>query len=129
MKHNYRWLDRRAAKPGPYLTLCLSEAELRHASRKLTDEKLPYPTSGAMCSTFVNRKTNELCAIVSLSKVAQENRNAIEMAGLLVHEAVHVWQAYAEHMGEERPGEEQEAYAIQSISQSLMAEYARRING
>jgi hypothetical protein len=129
MKHKYKWLDRRAAKPGPYLTLCLSEAELRHASRKLTDEKLPYPMSGAMCSTFVNRKTNELCAIVSLSESAQKNRNAIEMAGLLVHEAVHVWQAYAEHMGEERPGEEQEAYAIQSISQSLMAEYARRING
>lgn len=127
-KQSFKWLGRRTAKPGPYLTLCLSEEELRAASKGLTDEVLPFPMSGALCSTFTKKQTNELCAIVSLSVVAQTNRNAIEMAGLLIHEAVHVWQAYAEHMGEVRPGDEQEAYAIQGISQELLAEYARRIS-
>lgn len=127
-KPQYQWLDRRAAKPGPYLTLVLSEEELFHASRKMTKYKIDFPMTGALCSTFTNSKTNELCAIVSLSQAAQQNRNAIEMAGLLVHEAVHVWQAYAEHMGETNPGDEQEAYAIQSISMALLGEYARRIS-
>ena len=128
MKHKYKWLGREAAKPGPYLTLCLSEEELRHASRGLTKELLPYPRTGAMCSTFTKDGTNELCALVSLSEGHQQ-RDSIVVAGLLVHEAVHVWQAYAEHMGESRPGDEQEAYAIQQFSQQLMAEYARRLNG
>jgi hypothetical protein len=128
MKQKFQWLNREVAKPGPYLTLCLSEAELRQASKGLTDEKLPYPKTGAMCSTFTKTNTNELCAIVSLSESAQK-RDSIELAALLVHEAVHVWQAYAEHMGETNPADEQEAYAIQSVSMRLMAEYARRLHG
>lgn len=127
MNKKTNWLDRRVAKPGPYLALCLTEAELRYASRNLTDQKLPFPMTGAICSTFTNSKTNELCAIVSLSQRSQELGSAIEIAGLLVHEAVHVWQAYAEHMGEDNPGDEQEAYAVQGVAQELMAEYARRI--
>lgn len=128
MGRKTKWLDRRVSKPGPYLTLCLSEEELRAASRGLTDEALPFPMLGALCSTFCKKHTNELCAIVSVSERNQRIGNAIEMAGLLIHEAVHVWQAYAEHMGETNPGDEQEAYAIQGISQELLAEYARRIS-
>ncbi len=127
MNKKTNWLDRRVAMPGPYLALCLTEAELRYASRNLTDQKLPFPMTGAICYTFTNSKTNELCAIVSLSQRSQELGSAIEIAGLLVHEAVHVWQAYAEHMGEDNPGDEQEAYAVQGVAQELMAEYARRI--
>lgn len=127
-KQGFKWLVRRVAKPGPFLTLCLSKEEQRAASKRLIDEVLPFPMSGALCSTFTNKETNELCAIVSVSEEAQKNRTAIEMAGMLIHEAVHVWQAYAVHMGETNPGDEQEAYAVQSISQELLAEYARRIS-
>lgn len=93
----------------------------------MTKEHISFPTSGAVCTTLTHDKTDELCAIVSVSKASQESCNAIEMAGLLVHEAVHVWQEYAKWIGEHSPATEQEAYAVQGISQELMAEYARRL--
>lgn len=127
-KQPYRWLERRIAKPGPYLTLCLSEEELKHALRGMTKHYVAFPESGALCTTLDHAKTKEVCAVVSVSKHSQEFCNAIEMAGLLIHEAVHVWQEYAQRMGEKSPGDEQEAYAIQAISQELLAEYARRLD-
>lgn len=129
MKQKYKWLNRRVAKQGPYLTLCLNQDELSHALRGMTKEHIAFPTTGATCTTLTHDKTGELCAVVSVSKHSQENCNAIEMAGLLVHEAVHVWQRYAEDLGETRPGTEQEAYAVQGISQELLMEYARRLDG
>lgn len=56
-----------------------------------------------------------------------EGRNPIEVAGLLVHEAVHVWQEYASDIGESSPGAEQEAYAVQAVAQELMADFARQV--
>jgi hypothetical protein len=56
-----------------------------------------------------------------------EGRNPIEVAGLLVHEAVHVWQEYCHGIGEATPASEQEAYGIQAISQELMAEFDRQM--
>lgn len=58
-----------------------------------------------------------------------ENRDPVEVAGLLIHEAVHIWQEWCEYYGEVAPGREQEAYAVQAIAQELMAEFARRVNG
>jgi hypothetical protein len=124
----YRWLNRRVAKQGPYLTLCLTEEEQRHALRGLTKSNVKFPVTGALCTTMHNEKTDELCAVVSVSQHSQDMCNAIEMAGLLVHEAVHIWQQHSTDMGETNPGAEQEAYAIQAISQELLAEYARRIS-
>ena len=124
---SFRWLDRRVAKPGPYLTLVLSEKELDSAVKRLTTEKLHFPTSGSTCFTLENNK-GDLCAVIALSCNVQNHCSAIEIAGLLIHEAVHVWQAYAaDSINEKYPSSEQEAYAIQGISQELLAEYARRI--
>ena len=46
-----------------------------------------------------------------------------QIAGLLVHEGVHIWQATREHMGESQPSCEFEAYAIQGIAQELIEMY------
>jgi hypothetical protein len=40
---------------------------------------------------------------------------------------VHIWQRYKEYIGEDSPGIEIEAYAIENISKTLMEEYASRI--
>lgn len=125
MKH--RWLDRRIAAPGPYLTLVLSQEEfdaaLRHCRVPLGKPWLKTSHADATTHYLENPKGDLVC-IVALGP--HENRNAIEIAGLLVHEAVHVWQRYADRIGEVNPGSEQEAYGVQSIAQELMAEFARR---
>ena len=125
---DYRWLDRSLALPGPYLTLCLREQEYLHAMQHC---KIKHPppwvkTERANATAhFLVNDNNEATCIVCIR--GWEDRDPIEVAGLLVHEAVHIWQEHAASIGESAPGSEQEAYAIQSIAQQLMAEFARRM--
>lgn len=122
-----KWLDRRVAAPGPFLALVLSQAECDAAMKVCRLPVTPYlATQRADATThlLVNGK-GESVAIVALGDVS--GRSSIEIAGLLVHEAVHVWQEHCANIGERRSGVEQEAYGIQGIAQELMAEYARRM--
>lgn len=126
MKARTRWLDRRIAAPGPFLALCLSEQEYRDAMRNLQVEPgewIKNPHSHATAHTLEGPRG--LTVVVCLRE--WQGRNPVEVAGLLIHEAVHAWQHYADRIGEDRPGDEQEAYAIQSIAQELLAEFARRV--
>lgn len=120
------WLDRRIAHPGPHLTLCLSADEFHAAMRQLgaDDQAARWVFGGHALTHFVSDDLKQ-AAVVCIS--SYEGRNPVEVAGLLVHEAVHVWQRYARSIGEDTPGDEQEAYAVQSIAQELMAEFARRM--
>ena len=123
-----KWLDRRIAAPGPYLCLCLNEEEYL-AAMKHCKIKHPGPwlsTTQANATThYLTHDEYGLVCIVTMG--TWEGRDPVEVAGLLVHEAVHVWQEYAARIGETHPGTEQEAYAIQAVAQELMAEFARRI--
>lgn len=121
-----RWLDRRIACPGPYLALCLTEDQFKDACRRIKCAPPPFVSnewSGATAHYF--EASFGLTVVVCLK--GWEGRNPVEVAGLLVHEAVHVWQEYAARIGERNPGAEQEAYAIQAISQELMADFARQV--
>lgn len=121
-----KWLDRRIAAPGPFLTLCLDITSFKRACKHLGVEPPRFVMndwSQATAHTFRNDKG--LAVIVCLT--SWYNANPIEVAGLLVHEAVHIWQEYAENIGEHHPGKEQEAYAIQAISQELMQSFSDQV--
>lgn len=107
--------------------LCLSAAEFASALKHLRiGDKLDWAKnahSHATAHSFEGPRG--LTVVVCLR--GWQGRDPIEVAGLLVHEAVHIWQQYAERIGEHSPGDEQEAYAIQAIAQELLAEFARRV--
>lgn len=123
-----KWLERRVACPGPYLTLVLNQKEfdaaMRHCKQPPGAPYLSSKRADATSHHLFNDK-GEIVTIVALGDTSQST--GIEIAGLLVHEAVHVWQEYCDNIGEITPGREQEAYAVQAIAQELMAEYARRM--
>ena len=122
-----KWLNRRISAPGPYLCLCMSEKEYRAAMKHLkvdpVNSWISTPQSHATAHLLTNNA--DFTAIVCLSDT--EGRDPVEIAGLIVHESVHIWQEWCDYYGERNPAREQEAYAIQAISQELMAEYVRRL--
>lgn len=123
-----KWLDRRIAHPGPYLTLCLTEEEyvkaMAHLRIKQYSPWIKTDHAHATTHQCTNHKGEATCVVCLRG---HEGRDPVEVAGLLVHEAVHIWQFYAAMIGEGEPGSEQEAYAVQAIAQELMAEFARRM--
>jgi hypothetical protein len=121
------WLDRRIARPGPYLALCLSDEEF-HAALRHIGHKDRFPGVGKFADATMHTLENEDGTTVCIVCLKNwQGKKPVEVAGLLVHEAVHVWQSYCIDIGEREPGREQEAYAIQCIAQELMAEFARRM--
>ena len=60
---------------------------------------------------------------LSLVLIPDRGQLDSETCGLIVHEAVHVWQAICEAMGEEQPSTEFEAYSLQAITQCLLEDY------
>lgn len=121
----YRWLDRHIAALGPNLALCLSEADFKAVCDEL-EIATPYnwvmPNGHAATHFF--EQDGVFASVVCIND--WQGRKISSVAGLLVHEAVHVWQRYAEAIGEVNPGAEQEAYAIQHIAEELITEYIRR---
>ena len=125
------WLSRNLLFGG-YLALVTSQKEFDRALANIkVTEKIEYVPNGwpACTHTFDNVKGSIACIVaLDLARCAEED--PIDVAALLVHEAVHVWQHNEGKAGKLGCfGDEGEAYAIQNISTRLMGEYARRIYG
>lgn len=121
------WLDRSVAVPGPYLKLCTDEYEFADTAKYLKIKPVPlWVNAGANATTHhLYNEEGDLVCIVCVKD--WKGRDPIEVASLLVHEAIHVWQEYAASIGENAPGREQEAYAIQLIAQRLMYSFSERM--
>ena len=121
------WLDRGLIY-GPYYTLCLTPKDFKAAMKHLgVEEPPPFAKSEHSDATtyFCTGKQAKLCAVVAMG--GWHKRTGIEIAGLLVHEAVHIWQEWCSRVGETDPGSETEAYSVQWLSQQLMWEFQRQV--
>lgn len=125
-----RWLDR-SLMTGPYLALVLSQKECDKAfahCRLPKDDWGPWiktPHADATLHWFENGAQQLVCVVAIRTK---PETTGIQIASMLVHEAVHIWQQFKLRIGETSPSSEFEAYSIQTISQRLMEAYAGRID-
>ena len=122
-----RWLDRDTVR-APHTTLCLSEASYLQAAREYGISSPPAwlaPGHGA-CVHHWERPYERAC-VVCLR--VEDGDDPITVAGSLVHEAVHIFQALCESIGESEPSKEFQAYSIERISERLMREYVRQTKG
>ncbi len=117
-----QWCDRRLIVNPYHVALCLSEEAFEAT---LTEIGVPpnmwpdwikAPWSDATAHIIEHKDTR--LSVVCMR--GWEGRNPIEVAGLLVHEAVHIWQEVCDIIGERHPSAEFEAYSIQAIAQDLM---------
>lgn len=102
---------------------CPDEKAWESEVKRLGVPHLTYPTAHAMCTnlqaTVVGKNA---CTIVTVN---HEKRPALNIATLIVHEAMHVWRLMREDIGEESPSQEFEAYSIQSIAHHLLNAYEK----
>jgi len=126
-----KWLDR-SIIVGPFLTLVLNERDCWKAYADCgidEDQRCDFVQGNAHATTHIlQKKDGQIACVVAMREWHQ--LDPIAVAGLLVHEAVHVWQATRDdQMREKNPGYETEAYAIQWISQQLMWSFVEQTKG
>ncbi len=125
-----RWLDR-GLMVLPYLCLCLTEKDFQRVQKHLKikpGDRSPFlknDQSHATCHCF-KKSDGKICVVVCMGD--SDGMSLEGIYGLLVHEAVHVWQHFRDHIGEDNPSIEFEAYAIQTISTRLMADYKKQVS-
>lgn len=124
-----KWCDNKMMT-GPFYVLVLNEAEYHKAMRRMRvpkRERSAWVNPGSRGTvTKLTNEEGELAVIVAVEVSEQDDQLAV--FGILVHEAVHVFQIWCEHIGEREPSSEFEAYSIQKIAQELMTHYATRTN-
>ena len=105
--------------------MCLSEKSFQKELKKLkVEEPCSFLNPGANATAhYFTSDGGKLSCIVCMHP--NKDRTLIEIHGLLVHEAVHIFDETMEHYGEDKPSPEFKAYAIQNLSQNLFAAYKK----
>lgn len=108
-----------------HVGICFNEKDFHRELKRL---KVPpaqwssWLTQDALATT--HHLTSEKGSRASIVCIPiKPEMEGIDVATLLVHEAVHVLQEYLDYIGETSVGRETQAYAIQNISARLMIAY------
>ena len=116
----------RSLLQGPRLALVTSQKQFQAVARSagINDEGEWLRAHEEACVHSYDDQGGLIC-IVALSLSACESLTPIEVAALLAHEAVHVWQRVEDMMPGAELGREMEAYAVQNIVSRLMQAYVK----
>lgn len=119
------WCDRALVRSPLYVGLCLSHKDFHKELKGLGIPKAGWPdfnkTARASATTWFFSHQGKEIALVCVGST--KGRTKHQVYGLLVHEAVHIWQDIKKLIGEDSPSKEFEAYSVQWISQELMHGY------
>jgi len=120
------WLDRILVVSPCHYVICTNEKDYKKELSRLKISPKSRPpflsrVAHATVHFFDQTKHNHLAAIVCVGSLKGMTRGQI--AVLIAHGAVHIWQEVKDAMGEKYPGIETEAYSIQRIAQSLIESY------
>ena len=117
-KTSVKWIDRCIIESPIYIALCTSEKDFKKEMKRLEVNNPPdwiVDDKGGKVH-LLQQASGKKTAIVCVRK----HKDRIEMDGLLIHEAVHVWQEIKDDLNEHNPSPEFEAYSIQIIAQRLI---------
>lgn len=127
------WLDRTLVMSPYYIGLCLSEADyvsvLDHCGVKPENrDAWDMGNAHARMRHFLDDEGKPI-AVVTMDKDFAKTKTGCQVAALLCHEAVHIFQRIRDRIGETVPSDEFMAYSIQNIAQALMESYVRQATG
>ena len=122
-KNRAAWINRTLII-SPCIGLCKTEEEFHNELRRLKFPEKMWPVYvpdgfDAKTHMFIDKDKNTVFIIC----VREGNHERYPLAGLLAHEATHVWQEICECINEDEPSREFEAYSVQHIAQELMQAY------
>lgn len=120
------WIGRSLIVSPYSISLCLSEDSFRHEMKRLKVPVSSWPKwiiegYGGTTHTLEENEKHEMALVICIKKEKSSTRDAV--IGLIVHEAVHVWQKVRDNLREEFPSTEFEAYSIQQITVNLIDAY------
>lgn len=127
-KHSVIWCDRGWLPT--YYGFCPSKfAWEREMKRLKIKDAPPYPDTDGRTTRFEKTEnTVDMMGdtiIVTIADHIDKRKDVAAICALIGHEAVHVWQFIREDIGEDNPGREIEAYAIQYITLALCGAYRK----
>ena len=124
----FRWLRMDAHTLAVHYCLCLDvetfDAELKRLGIRERPNMLKNSTSNATVHFLTHADGKTHCAIVCLPK--WDKFTPAQIAGLLVHEASHIFDKHCDIIGEYEPSSEFKAYALQLITQELMLSFLQQ---
>lgn len=117
-----RWCNRSLIQFPLWYAYVPDEKAWNREMKRLGVKNEPYPTKmGRM--TLLTDDTGKTIALVTLNhEIAKEHTEA-EVAALIAHESMHVWQEIMSAIGEQTPSQEFAAYALQTIFHELYSGY------
>jgi hypothetical protein len=121
-----KYLDNVAIRLQVKYALCLDNKSFRRKLKELKiSDDLHFVNSKADATVHWFENPDDVCcALVCIDNY--KGRDPIGIAGLLLHEAVHIWQHHKEVVPEGHTNDELEATSIQKIAQELMWSYVEQ---